>query len=273
MTDQQHCISLPEALEEIQRLRHLVAQLYNRLHFPDAAAPTQASTLAPTLVQADGGGAGGAGSSARKRARSLTEHLVMFTDGSCLNNGEPGAKAGAAVIGSDEFKWQGRVPGEQTNNRGEMCAIIVALAHARDEPLVTVVSDSRYCIDAINSWLPGWVAKKWRKSDGAPVLNRDLWQLAWALLEERQRKRLPKVTLRYVKAHSGNASNERVDKLAKAAAETLAPNLLNYPDYPALADVYALMLRKQDVERRQQSLLQPKQPLLPEQPKQQQQPK
>ena len=34
--------------------------------------------------------------------------------------------------------------------------------------------DSQYVINSLTKWMPGWKKKGWKKSDGKPVLNRDL---------------------------------------------------------------------------------------------------
>jgi ribonuclease HI len=57
--------------------------------------------------------------------------------------------------------------------------------------------------------MSGWKRKGWRTAAGKPVLNKDLWQaLDLARLED--------VPLRYVKGHSGDPDNDRVDQIAVA---------------------------------------------------------
>src|SRR5690606_33356116 len=61
-------------------------------------------------------------------------------------------------------------------------------------------------------WLPNWVRKGWKTAGGDPVKNRDLW--------ERLHQACGRHTIdwRWVKGHSGDPDNERVDALAREAA-------------------------------------------------------
>ena len=61
-----------------------------------------------------------------------------------------------------------------------------------------------------------WKAKGWRKADGKPVLNQDLWLEIDRLIQGR------KVTWQWVKGHAGREQNERVDGLANAEAQRAA---------------------------------------------------
>jgi ribonuclease HI len=57
--------------------------------------------------------------------------------------------------------------------------------------------------------MAGWKRKGWRTAAGKPVLNQDLWQAL-------DQARLAEVPLSYVKGHSGDPDNERVDQIAVA---------------------------------------------------------
>lgn len=135
--------------------------------------------------------------------------LVIYTDGSAKGNPGPGGYGILMVFGqhrkelSEGFR-------ETTNNRMELLAIIKALeAITKPGISVTIVSDSKYCIDSITKgWLAGWVKKDFKGKK-----NRDLW--------ERYLRVAPKYTIQYqwVKGHNGHWGNERVDTLAVQAAE------------------------------------------------------
>jgi ribonuclease HI len=65
----------------------------------------------------------------------------------------------------------------------------------------------------IGEWLPNWIRRGWKTAGGDPVKNKDLWmRLAEA-------SKPHKVQWRWVKGHAGHVENERVDGLARAAAE------------------------------------------------------
>lgn len=96
--------------------------------------------------------------------------IYVFTDGGCLNNGTQTAEAVWAVVLTRDinqtdnyFQMSGYVPGsQQTNNRGELTAILQALQHIKNyysEDEVTICSDSMYCINCITVWGEQWIAK------------------------------------------------------------------------------------------------------------------
>lgn len=61
--------------------------------------------------------------------------------------------------------------------------------------------------------MPRWIAKNWRTAGGDPVKNRDLWErLSKALAPHA-------VKWHWVRGHAGHVENERVDVLARNAAE------------------------------------------------------
>ncbi len=53
-------------------------------------------------------------------------------------------------------------------------------------------------IDSVTKWMPGWKRRGWRKSDGGPVLNRDLLEG----IDEAMRGR--DVEFSWVKGHAGH---------------------------------------------------------------------
>lgn len=103
---------------------------------------------------------------------------------------------------------------DTTNNRMELSAVIAGLSALKEPCEVTITSDSKYVIDAIEKgWVYGWRDRGWIKSDKKPALNVDLWEQLLALLE--------KHTVRFVwiKGHAGHEYNERCDRLAVAESE------------------------------------------------------
>jgi ribonuclease HI len=81
---------------------------------------------------------------------------------------------------------------------------------------IEVVSDSTYVVNCFKDrWWQGWQRRNWRNSANKPVANRDLWEplIELALASEAT------VTFRWVKGHSGDRWNDRVDELATIAAD------------------------------------------------------
>ena len=98
-----------------------------------------------------------------------------------------------------------------TNNRMELMAAIVGLEALREPCRVLLTSDSRYLVDAVEKhWLENWVKRGWKKADGKPALNIDLWKRLLVQLERHD------VTFRWIRGHAGHPYNERCDKLAVA---------------------------------------------------------
>jgi ribonuclease HI len=97
----------------------------------------------------------------------------------------------------------------------EVTAVMRAL-QALEGPLL-VMSDSTYVVNCFRDrWWEGWRRRGWRNTAGKPVANRDLWEQLLALVLDSGRP----VRFRWVKGHSGDAMNDRVDLLATEAAAT-----------------------------------------------------
>ena len=140
------------------------------------------------------------------------EKVILHTDGSCLGNPGPGGWA-ARLSCKGSVKCVSGGFALTTNNRMELYASIQGLAALTRPCTVDLYTDSRYVRDAVEKgWLAGWRRRGWKKADGKPALNRDLWERLSALLETH------KVRLHWVEGHAGHAENEEVDVLARAAA-------------------------------------------------------
>jgi len=136
------------------------------------------------------------------------KHLDIFTDGACSGNPGPGGWGAVLRYKAAEKELCGGET-ETTNNRMELTAVIKALACLKEPCEVTLTTDSRYVCDAVSKgWLRSWQRRGWKKADGKPALNRDLWQQLLPQLERH------KVTFVWVKGHAGHPENERCDRLA-----------------------------------------------------------
>ena len=139
--------------------------------------------------------------------------IAVYTDGGCINNPGPG---GYGVIIEDGGEARERSGGFRltTNNRMELTACIVALRElAGSDRRVVLHTDSSYVVNGIEKgWARGWRAKGWRKADGQPALNADLWAELLLLCASLH------VTFTWVRGHAGHPKNERCDRLATAAA-------------------------------------------------------
>ena len=177
--------------------------------------------------------------------------VAAATDGAC--SGNPGPGGWGALIrfedGSVE-EFGGHEPAT-TNNRMELQAALALLQRLKDlprHPDLTLRTDSKYLIDGLGSWMAGWKRKGWKTAAGKPVLNQDLWQAL-------DQARLADVPLSYVKGHSGDPDNERVDRIAVAYARGQAltpmpsPTPMAPPDDPAPPELLRLLSRLELAER------------------------
>ncbi len=138
----------------------------------------------------------------------LMDLVYIYTDGACSGNPGPGGWCAILKYKQKELELYGSEK-ETTNNRMELTAVIEGMKALKRPCNVTVVSDSKYVCDAINQhWLSAWERKGWKKSDGKPVLNPDLWIELTALLK------LHNVHFDWIKGHAGHPENERCDKIA-----------------------------------------------------------
>jgi ribonuclease HI len=139
------------------------------------------------------------------------KQVEAHTDGACLGNPGPGGWGALLRAGDVERELSGGEPAT-TNNRMELMAAIAALEALTRPCRVVLHTDSQYVQKGISEWLPAWIRRGWRTAGGAAVKNQDLWERLQAAQARHE------VEWRWVRGHSGNVDNERVDVLARAAA-------------------------------------------------------
>ena len=146
-------------------------------------------------------------------SESATPQIEIHTDGACSGNPGPGGWAALLLYGSSEKELSGGEP-LTTNNRMEFMAAIRALESLKKPCRIALFTDSQYVQKGITEWLPGWLRKGWKNAKGEPVKNQDLWQRLQAAAGQHR------IDWQWVKGHAGHAQNERVDALARRAAES-----------------------------------------------------
>lgn len=144
----------------------------------------------------------------------MTEVVEIYTDGACKGN--PGI-GGWGVLLRNRGRERELHGGEAhtTNNRMELMAAITALETLTRPCTVRLHTDSRYVLQGITEWLPGWKQRGWKTAGKQPVKNDDLWR---RLDEASSRHQVEWV---WVKGHSGHDGNERADMLANRGIEAL----------------------------------------------------
>lgn len=142
--------------------------------------------------------------------------VEIYTDGAC--SGNPGKGGYGAVLrymmASGEYVTKELSEGFEstTNNRMELLAPIVALESLKTSCEVTLTSDSKYLIDAIQQkWIESWIKNNWKTAGKKPVKNVDLWKRLIEVMKKHDIKFI------WVKGHNGHEFNEICDRLAVKA--------------------------------------------------------
>jgi ribonuclease HI len=153
--------------------------------------------------------------------------VVVYADESCLGNGREAEGAPGAAGGLVEYRrpdtgeivrrdfWLSEP--RTTNNRMAIRSVIepvMALARRGQRFRIVFRSDSQYLVKGMSEWMHGWLRKGWKKSDGQPVENQELWRQAldaWGSAGHL-------IAFEWVRGHDGHAQNEYANHLATRAA-------------------------------------------------------
>jgi ribonuclease HI len=140
----------------------------------------------------------------------MTETIV-YTDGSCLGNPGKGGWA-ALIIKNDKEEVIFGSEKNSTNNRMELTAAINALLKTEESKKIKIYTDSKYLKDGIEKWINNWKKNDWKNANKKDVKNKDLWTKLDNIISKKQ------ISWEWVKAHSVNEYNNKVDILARKAA-------------------------------------------------------
>ena len=147
---------------------------------------------------------------------------VIHLDESCLGNGmegpNPGGSAGLietrVTRGIQRREFYIHSPGT-TNNKMALAgaiAVLQLLSRKKNRLWLLLVSDSEYLVRGVREWLPGWIARGWKRKSG-PIENLDLWRALAQSLQSHE------VQLTWVRGHAGHPKNEYANHLAMRAAK------------------------------------------------------
>ncbi|CAB3220874.1 unnamed protein product [Arctia plantaginis] len=142
--------------------------------------------------------------------------VQVYTDGACSANGKTGARAGLGVYWGEGHRLNISEPvcGRATNNCGEIQAATRAIKQSIQNGItkLAINTDSKFLINSVTKWMPGWKRKGWKLQSGEPVKN----EIDFKDLDSVQNK--IQIKWNYVEAHRGIHGNEMADQLAKAGA-------------------------------------------------------
>lgn len=131
------------------------------------------------------------------------DKIIVYTDGSALNNGNPDSGCGWAcklIYKGNEKMKSGRMVGK-TNNQMEMIAVLMAMKSITNQSIpAEIYSDSKYVVETLNG--------NYKVKKNVELRNQ--------LLEEK--KRFSDIRFIWLKGHDKNQHNNDVDRAAVAEA-------------------------------------------------------
>ena len=137
----------------------------------------------------------------------------IYIDGAC--SGNPGIGGWGIVIlenNNDPIFLKGG-DNQTTNNRMELTSAIKALQHFKNPEELTIVTDSKYVKDGIQSWMANWKKNGWKTASKKPVKNKELWLGLDSEITKHN------INWEWVKGHAGDTYNEKADSLARRYIE------------------------------------------------------
>lgn len=148
----------------------------------------------------------------------MPDKVVIYSDGGADPNPGVGGWAALLVYGDHEKVLTGNDP-KTTNNRMELQAAINALRALKWPCQIEFHTDSQYVRRGITEGVEKWASADWKTKNGRPIPNADLWRELRELVGRHE------VNWHWVRGHSGNPFNERVDNLAREARLRITPRL------------------------------------------------
>jgi ribonuclease HI len=164
------------------------------------------------------------------------DFINVYVDGSCINNGSQNAIAGYGVyFGEDDEKNEyGRVEGKQTNNTGELTAIIRALEILKDIDIrINIYTDSEYVMKCAGYYTERLAKNEWKTQNDKIPPNLKLLKKLYELIKNNKEN----IKLHHIKAHTNlqdpnSIGNYHADRLANLAigvdVSTKVENKKNY---------------------------------------------
>lgn len=146
------------------------------------------------------------------RANLRHPSISIYTDGACLDNGKTNAQCGSSIwfAPEDPRNKAIKVPGPaQSNQIGELVAVIEAIQNQPIFYLLKIHTDSKYVIDGLTSHLSDWDNIGW-----IAVQNVKFFQKVAYLLQRRSAS----TQFKWIKGHNGDPGNKGSDELTKEGA-------------------------------------------------------
>ncbi|MCT4640736.1 MAG: ribonuclease HI [Bacteriovoracaceae bacterium] len=148
---------------------------------------------------------------AHQRVAKGEYEYVIYSDGACRGNPGPGSYGLLVQNANENIYEEANAFENTTNNKMELLGVIKGLEFVLEntDGKVIVVTDSKYVVNGMTSWVEGWKKRGWKKADKKVPENLELWQK----LDELHHN-FSNVEYEWVKGHSGHPENEYCDGLA-----------------------------------------------------------
>ncbi len=151
--------------------------------------------------------------------------IALYSDGGCRGNPGPGSYAYLVQDSKGQILVEGvEFEAHTTNNKMELSGPIrglletqdILLAMGKDSRLtkVKVMTDSKYVVDGMKSWVQGWKLRGWKKADNKTPENLELWKKL-----DLVRESYYQIEWVWVKGHGGHPQNEYCDRKANEAMD------------------------------------------------------
>lgn len=114
---------------------------------------------------------------------SSMPYVTIYSDGSYKPQLGTGGYGSIAVCGNETRFFYGGYY-DVSNNAMELMAALMAIRSLATHCRILIISDSKYLVNGINSWVSGWHANGWTKADGRPVQNKELWEEMWMHMQQ-----------------------------------------------------------------------------------------
>ena len=139
--------------------------------------------------------------------------ISIYTDGACSGNPGIGGWGVVILIPRENPVHLNGGSNNTTNNQMELTATIEGLQYFKESKQILIITDSKYVINGIESWIKNWKKNGWKTASKKPVKNKDLW--------EKLDKEITKhaIEWQWIKGHAGNDNNEKADYLARRFIE------------------------------------------------------
>ncbi|TMM42671.1 ribonuclease H family protein [Colwellia ponticola] len=178
-----------------------------------------------------------AGKSTSAKAATISPNgpsdIEIYCDGACSPNpGKSGTGLAVYEQGKVTSLYYGLHLANGTNNTAELNGLLSAFQLAQhfidknSEQSISILSDSRYSIDAITKWAKGWQAKGWTRGKGEEIKNLALIQQCYALYKTMHTK----IAIRHVKGHANIEGNELADRMAVLARQQQQKSMIRYSE-------------------------------------------